>query len=169
MRDGRHVAASPKNRSSLSAHLGAQGPSLGGIPGRRGENVKSILSLKLRAWQCACTRLPLDELDRSSLLVRTNLGHPNLLHELAVVLVGLGTERRERLAVIAEHGRRRAERGLPAANQLAHRRPCRSPIACLLHARHGVRLTLQPTLFRTPSGIAGRLRLSFHSLRHHAI
>ena len=62
---------------------------------------------------------------------------PEFLHELKLVLIGLGLERRGRLAVIAEHGRKRAERVLPAANQLSHRRPCRRRVARLLHARHG--------------------------------
>ena len=127
--------------------------------------MKSILSPKLHAGPYTHARLPADEFDKGRLLMSSCLGEmfrvaefdavlTEFFHELALVLIGLGLERRWRLAVIAEHWRGRSECALPAANQLAHCRLCRLPVAHLLHARHGVRLTLRPTLFRIPSGIA---------------
>ena len=88
---------------------------------------------------------------------------PEFLHELALVLLGLGPESRERLATISEHRRRRAERALPTAD------PLFAPQSTSQPNRPYPAITQlsppdPPTLFRFPSGIARRLCLSFQPI-----
>ena len=56
-------------------------------------------------------------------------------------------------------------RHFSATDDLAHRRPRRRPVTRLLHARHGIRLTLQSALFRIPGGSTRR----FCPKRHRSI